>query len=62
MTRNEAPVAIPPRIAKTGQSTPPIMHVRPAAVEDVSVESFCFIRSRTSDACATVNESVAPNE
>ena len=53
---------MPPTIAKSGHSDTADHEVRPAAVEDVRSTPFCFIRSRTSEAWATVNESVAPNE
>ena len=61
MTRKEIAVAIPPRIAKTGQSTPPTRRfgrARPSNSSSVAGS----MRNRTIEACATVNEKVAPNE
>jgi len=60
MTTNETAVASPPRIAKSGQSTLPMLRLGRARPTRSS-SSAGSIRSRMIEAWATVNENVAPN-
>ena len=53
------PVPRPPTIAKTGQSIPPIRMFGRA--RHSSSSSRCRTRSAVTEACAIVNESIAPN-
>ena len=59
-TRNEMPVAIPPTIAKSGQSTPAAWRFG-RAVRDL-VAGAQQHRIRMIETWATVKESVAPSE
>ncbi len=60
MTSHETPVATPPTSANTGQSTPRARRFGRARNATSSASGGGRIRIRTSAACATVNESVAP--